>query len=235
MYSDNISSPSAGKPIFSLPEYLAGDGVGAPGVSPARDGGAVVVFKLESSRSPQHQNGAHPLKGVTPLPARLPLLAALCLLVLAVGSALAILRHRNARVLKTGVPGPELVGVLVTEMEQREPGRAPEVLGRDVRVAAAAGLPVPFSADPNCGAYVVAPGVGIPAVGELFCVFPQDNGDVLVEGAEGVMVGGQPVNTQRARVDARDGAVVEFGKRSFQIRPVFAAFAEGAAPAGRGL
>ena len=60
---------------------------------------------------------------------------------------------------------------------------------------------MPFSADPNRGAYVVARDADIPGTGELFCVSPQDTGELLIEGARGVVVAGQPIPERGIKVD----------------------------------
>jgi len=238
-YTDNIPSPSVGKEPFSLAEYLTlrlnakhlqlADADSPlppppPGVNRIRLGRS----KLSS------QDGAALAKaenGKLGRGLRLSIEIGLALALMASG-LLALRRRRRRAAGMAFDPGATVIGVMVTETGQAGPDAKAEVLGRDIRLAAASGLPVAFSTDPNRGAYIVAPGEGIP-VGELFCLFPYDDGTVAVEGAPGMSVAGRPLAEKRVTVDAREGVVIAYGNRTFQIRLLFAAPAEEALPLRR--
>lgn len=215
-YTDNMPSPSPGKPLFSLAGYLAAR-LRAVHVRVSGETATIGVSTTADERPAETRTEGR-LRASIVRPFLLFLLPALAL---ALG-AWAFLRRRRV----PPGPGDEIVGLLVTEVEEGEAPAGPRVLSRDIRVAAAAGLPVPFSADPNRGAYVVAPGGEVSGAGEIFCVFPQNNGEMLIEGAAGVTVAGQPLPARGAKINAADGVVIGYRKRSFQIRPVFAGILE---------
>lgn len=231
-YTDDVPSPSPGKEPFSLAGYLArrldafhvqvddtGESLLRKPERVARLAvGSLTPAPADVARSRAARSNA--VRGASPF-----LFLALGVALIA-GVVLAARRFRLARQLPA--LGDTLVGVVITETEQAGPAAAVEVLGRNFRLAAASGLPVTFSSDPDRGAYIVAPGEGIPAE-ELFCIFPHDNGTVRVEGIAGVTAAGRPVTENGITVDAREGVVVSYGNRSFQIGLVFAPLGEPAA------
>jgi hypothetical protein len=237
-YTDNIPSPSPGKDPFSLAGFLARRlnaqhvqvAEDAAGLPPAPPG----VRRLHVGEANRLLRPATPSAAQVPAVRRSasPFLFVVLGVALVAGMLLAIYRRRLRLARPFLAPGDTLVGVVITEAEQADAAAKVEVLSRNFRLAAASGLPVTFSVDPNCGAFVVAPSRGIPA-GELFCVFPRDDGTVRVEGIAGVNVAGQPLTEKGITVNAREGVVISYGTRSFHIGLLFAAPEEQVAPLRR--
>jgi hypothetical protein len=221
-YTDDVPAPSPGKEPFSLAGYLArrldamhvqvadSDSRLPPPPSDIRR----IILEPSQSKSP---GAVRPLPMAGSNMLRAAFLCAGAALVL--GVVIAVDR-RVRRSRRPASANGILSGLAITEMEQALPDGQPQVLSRDFQLAAASGLPVVFSTDPYRGAYVVAPGEGIPA-GELFCLFPNDDGTVRVEGAPGVTAAARPVGEKGATIDARDGVLIAYGKRSFRVRLLF--------------
>jgi hypothetical protein len=205
VYSDFASSPSTGKPNFSLGEYLARRMDARYIRVYAGDSPAERAVNVQSTQVTEGAQTPHPAK-----PGRRfgPFALAVSggVILLAALPVLIWLRRRS----RNSLPhGGGLDALLVTEGAVPAEGGAAGAVGTERGVAVAPGVPVVFSTDANSATYVasVVPGA---EKGELFRVEPLADGCVCVQSPY-----------PRLKVDIREPIRVRLGPREFNIIGVF--------------
>lgn len=218
VHSDFESSPSVGKPNFSLGAYLARRMEARYVRIPGEKNTAEEALTLRAKR-----NAAALGSSSTPAQPKMPS----SVLSFAVGGAVILLasligviwlRTRSRNKLRNG---GGLRALLVTESAESAVDGTP-VVGPERRVDVVLGVPAVFSTDTNAATYIasVVPGA---ANGELFRVEPLPDGSVRVESPHPrLTVNGEPLDLdRRLRVDIREPIRVGLGPREFAIVGVF--------------
>ena len=216
LYSDLESSPSVGKPSFSLGEYLArrmGGEYTRGTASDAREGvvrvQAAPVIKVGTEAA--KAGPERPTGGVI-------IVASSFCFALALSMCLFFWARRRAggRADRGVCPA----ALLVTERVAGE-GEA-ELVGAERRVEVAAGVQVVFSTDANAATYVAAP-VATADNGELFRIQPLPDGLVRIQSPHSCLtVNDEPLDVdRRVKVDIREPIRVRLGPREFNIVGVF--------------
>jgi hypothetical protein len=220
VYSDHESSPSVGKPNFSLGEYLA------------RRMDARYVHVSAGDLPTEQMLGVQAGLGEgrsgtdAPLESRK---ASGAVTVLAVAAGLVLLGALLTFIwLRSRSPGsPARAGglgaLLVTENPVAAEAGGPAAVGPERHVAVATGVPVVFSTDANSATYIAAVVPGA-ADGELFRVEPLPDGCVRIQSPHASLtVNDEPLGVDRQlKVDIRMPIRVRLGPREFNIIGVFA-------------
>lgn len=219
VYSDFESSPSTGKPNFSLGEYLArrmdarymrvsaGDNPAEQTVNVQTDQAAKEV---QTSRPPEAGRVSRQVVTLG-VAGGVILLAGMMLLVW--------LRARSS---KSRPRAGGLGALLVTESAIAAEEGPPAAVGPERRIEVAAGVPAVFSTDATSATYIAAVVPG-GANGELFRVEPLPDGSVRIQSLHPrLTVNDEPLDVdRRLKVNIREPIRVRLGPREFNIVGVF--------------
>jgi hypothetical protein len=211
-YTDNQSEPSAGRPKFSLAEYLA-----------RRMNARHVRVAFSDHESDQRTPRPAPAPP-RPKPAQTggagwlgrraagPVLLS-GLLLLATGIVGLWFRRRSKVPPRTSTP---LQALLVAESDEPRNGQAANRI-REQRVDVCTRVPVVFSTDPEQGTYVAAP---LPDAepGELFRVTPLADGRVLLETQRPqATLNGKPIGRRKIKVGLAQPVRICLERRVFAL------------------
>lgn len=219
VYSDDVSSPSIGKPKFSLAGYLAGRMSARHVRISTRDvppeglvGGD--LGQPDAGKPGQRDEGGAALKAIRP-----PVALWVWLSFVAVGLAgAALVRLRQKRPHATG---RRLEALLVLERTENPDGVVAGASERRVEVAA--GVPAVFSTNANSATFVAAAIAGA-VQGELFRIEPVLEDQAVISSPHPrLTVDGQPLQRGRSlKVSLHEPFRVCLGPRVFDITGVFA-------------
>jgi hypothetical protein len=219
VYSDFESSPSTGKPKFSLGDYLARR-MGARYLSiPGDANAAVQTLALHPGQGAEKaESPLPPDSGKMPVPPFA--LAVAGGVLLALGLVIVIRWHLSKPQDRAPADG-RLRSLLVTESVATD-GEAPSIAAAERPIEVATGVPAVFSTDANSATYIasVVPGA---ANGELFRVEPLPDGSVRIQSPHPrLTVNNEPLDLDRwLKVDIRQPILVRLGPREFDIVGVF--------------
>jgi hypothetical protein len=219
LYSDFESSPSNGKPNFSLGEYLAHRMDAKYLHLSSWDGPAERTVRLQTGHADDDDRKVRsPEPKKTPL-SILSLAVAGCAALLGSLIALVWLRSRSPNV---GPRAGALRALLVNESAVGHGEGDAAAVSPERRVDVAAGVPAVFSTDANSATYVAAV---IPAAdnGELFRIEPLPDDSVRVQSRHSrLTVNDEPIGVERhMKVDIREPIRILLGPREFNIIGVF--------------
>jgi hypothetical protein len=222
VYSDFESAPSLGKPKFLLADYLARRM--GPGYSHIPTAGNATELTLTLQPVPDVRKTDH----ARPVSAGKE--AVLRFLVPGASAALLALGVLVFRWLRSGYRdrSPEtkpLRSLLVTESVDKD-GQPPRGATEERCIQVATGVPMLFSTDATCAAYV-ASGVPGEAQGELFRIEPLPDGSIRIQSPHPrLTVNEEPLNAdRRLTVSIREPIRIRLGPREFNIVGVFGAVA----------
>ena len=219
VYSDYESSPSTGKPSFSLGEYLARRMDARYLRVSAGDVPSETKVHLQTGQGvADNRKGLPPGSKAVSKAYAGPAIAGAVVLIAGL-VALIWFRSRADRRASRGVVTAAL---LVTERLARDGEGAAEIVREERRVEVPTGVPAVFSTDVNSATYIAAV-VPAAANGELFRVEPLADGSVRVQSPHPrLTVNDEPLDVdQRLRVDIREQIRVRLGPREFNIIGVF--------------
>jgi hypothetical protein len=218
VYSDYESSPSIGKPGFSLAEYLARRMNGRYIRDSASDGTLKEVVQVLATPLLEVKPAVKPQE---PLWGKKAILAAAIVgfvLIIALCCML-LVRSRPGHCVDRG-SGP--VALLVTECVAQGDQVSLEMRSPERRVEVATGVPVVFSTNADLATYVAAV---VPAAdsGELFRIEPLLDGSVRIQSPYSrLTVNEDPLDFDRTlNINMREPIRIRLGPREFTIVGVF--------------